>query len=65
MPSDHGDKPKRVVMAPPPSHPGLQTNVLDVECAVDEDVEWLWTETPNGRFVSGYHIIPRLPKPNR
>ena len=65
MSSDPGDKPKRMVVAPPPSHPGLQATVLDVECAVDEEGEWLWTETPNGRFFSCYHIIPRLPKRNR
>jgi len=57
------DKPRRLVIAPPPSHPGLHATVLNVECAADEDIEWHWTETPNGRFVSGYHLVPRLPKP--
>jgi hypothetical protein len=37
---------RRLVTAPPPSHPDLHTKVLNVECADDEDVEWLWTETP-------------------
>jgi hypothetical protein len=52
-------KPRRVVMAPPPSHPALAGTVLDVECAEDEDVEWLWTETPAGRCVSGYRLVSR------
>jgi len=51
---------RRLVTAPPPSHPGLHTTVLNVECADDEDVEWLWTETPEGRFVSDYQLVPRL-----
>ena len=46
-----------------PSHPGLHSAVLNVECADDEDVEWLWTETPDGRFVSGYQLVPRLKLP--
>ena len=53
-------EPRRVVAAPPPSRPGLSAAVLDVECAEDEDVEWLWTETSGGRFVSGYRIVPRV-----
>jgi hypothetical protein len=63
MPSEPDDKPRRVVIAPPPSHPGLQATVLDVECAADEEVEWLWTDTPDGRFISGYQIIPRISLP--
>jgi hypothetical protein len=35
--------------------------MLNVDCSQDEDVEWLWTETPAGRFVSGYRIVPRVP----
>jgi hypothetical protein len=50
---------RRVVAAPAPSHPGLRSSVLNVNCAEDEDVEWQWTETPAGRFVSGYNIVPR------
>jgi hypothetical protein len=53
----------RVVAAPSPSHPGLHSAVLNVECADDEDVQWLWAETPNGRFVSGYQLVPRLKLP--
>ncbi|MGC1520101.1 MAG: hypothetical protein WA803_01065 [Steroidobacteraceae bacterium] len=50
----------RVVAAPAPSHPELHSTVLNVDCAQEEDVEWLWTETPAGRFVSGYRIVPRV-----
>jgi len=54
---------RRLVTAPPPSHPRLQSAVLNVECTNNEDVEWLWTETPDGRFVSGYQLVPRLKLP--
>lgn len=59
--SDEGSKRKRrrVVPAPPPSNPRLHATVLSVECAEDEEVEWLWTETAEGRFVSGYRLVPR------
>lgn len=50
---------RRVILAPSSSHPGLPTVVLDVECAEDEDIEWLWTETPEGRYVSGYRLVSR------
>ena len=53
-------KRKRVVPAPAPSSPRLRSAVLNVECAEDEDVEWQWTETIEGRFVSGYRIVPRI-----
>jgi hypothetical protein len=54
---------RRVVAAPAPSHPGLFCSVLNVDCADDEDVEWHWTETSAGRFVSGYTIVPRRVNP--
>ncbi len=50
---------RRVVAAPTPSHPDLRSTVLNVHCAEDEDVEWTWTETPHGRFVSGYRLVVR------
>ena len=52
--------PRRIVTAPEPSNPRLHSTVLDVECGEDEPVEWHWTETPEGRFVSGYNIVQRL-----
>jgi hypothetical protein len=44
---------RRVVPAPPASNPRLYSTVLSVECTEDEEVEWQWTETAEGRFVSG------------
>jgi hypothetical protein len=52
--------PRRIVTAPAPSNPRLYSTVLDVECGENETVEWHWTETPEGRFVSGYSIVQRL-----
>jgi hypothetical protein len=57
-----GGKRRRIVVAPSPSNPRLRGAVLDVECTADEDVEWQWTETPEGRFVSGYRIVLRARK---
>jgi hypothetical protein len=37
--------------------------LLNVDCADHEDVEWQWTETAEGRFVSGYRIVPRQVTP--
>jgi hypothetical protein len=33
--------------------------LLDVECAENEDVVWLWTDTDAGSVVSGYQVVPR------
>lgn len=60
---DSHRKTRRVVPAPPPSNPRLYSTVLSVECAEDEEIEWQWTETAEGRFVSGYRLVPRLPNP--
>jgi hypothetical protein len=49
----------RIVPAPQPTHPGLRPLVLDVECAENEEVVWLWTETAGGSVVSGYQLVPR------
>lgn len=50
---------RRIIPAPAPSHPDLRSTLVNVYCAADEDVEWQWTETPNGRYVSGYRLVPR------
>jgi hypothetical protein len=57
---DSNRKRRRVVAAPPPSNPHLHSTILSVECAEDEEIEWHWTETTEGRFVSGYRLVPRL-----
>jgi hypothetical protein len=62
MSNSESSKP-RVVMAPEPSRPELRSNLLNVNCAEDEDVEWQWTETLAGRFVSGYRIVARVDPP--
>ena len=62
-PPDPHRKRRRIVPAPAPSNPRLQAPVLSVECAEDQDVQWQWTATAEGRFVSGYQLVPRLPKP--
>jgi hypothetical protein len=49
----------RRVTAPSSSNPALRSFVLDVECAENEEVLWLWTETAAGSFVSGYQLVPR------
>jgi len=56
---DSNLKTRRLVPAPPPSNPRLYSTVLSVECAEDEEIEWQWTETAEGRFVSGYRLVPR------
>jgi hypothetical protein len=33
--------------------------VLSVELSADEDVQWNWTHTPKGSYVSGYTIIKK------
>jgi hypothetical protein len=55
-------KPRRVLTARLSSHPDLQSVFHSVECAEDEDVEWLWTEVATGRFVSGYQLVSRPPQ---
>jgi hypothetical protein len=50
---------RRIVPAPAPSHPDLRSTVTNVYCAENEDVEWTWTETPHGRYVSGYRLVVR------
>ena len=56
-------KRRRLVVTPASSNPRLPSTVLNVECAEDEDVQWQWTQTAEGRFVSGYRIVPRGNKP--
>ena len=53
---------RHLVVTPAPSTPRLRSAVRNIECAEDEDVEWDWTQAPEGRFVSGYRVVPRLSK---
>jgi hypothetical protein len=43
----------------PASDPRTHSTILDVSCAWDEEVNWHWTMTAQGRFVSGYSIVRR------
>ena len=52
-------RPRRIVAAPSPTNPSLRAMFLNVECAEDEDVVWLWTDTVAGSVVSGYQVVPR------
>jgi hypothetical protein len=53
----------RWVTAPQSSLPGSPA-VQGVAIAPGEDVQWLWTHTPNGSYVSGYSIFrPPTHKP--
>lgn len=52
-------RPRRIVTAPPPTHPSLRPQLLDVECADNEEIIWAWTDTGAGSVVSGYRVVPR------
>ncbi len=51
--------PRRIVTAPPPTDPSLRPIILDVECAENEEVVWVWTDTGAGSVVTGYQVVPR------
>ncbi len=51
-------KPVRWVAAPQSSLPGAPA-VQGVMLAANEDVQWSWTHTTNGSYVSGYSIVRR------
>jgi hypothetical protein len=52
----------RWVTAPQSSLPGAPA-VQGVALAPGKDVEWFWTHTPSGSYVSGYNIVrARTPK---
>lgn len=50
----------RVVHAPAPELVAGQlppNRVVSVTLRSGEDVEWIWTSAPGGRYVSGYRIL--------
>lgn len=50
----------RVALAPEPELTAGQlapNRVLSVKLKPGEEVEWLWTSIPGGRYVSGYQIV--------
>jgi hypothetical protein len=53
-------KKTRTVTAPQPEGVPLPTHVISVELAADEDVQWQWTHTTDGKsIVTGYTIIKK------
>ena len=53
----------RTVIAPQPMLSGTPppNQVIEVQLAEDEEVEWTWTTLPGGqRYVSGYTIHEKL-----
>jgi hypothetical protein len=48
-------KPKHLVEAPKPTFHEAPT-VLSVQLVEDEEVQWIWTHTSKGSYVSGYTI---------
>lgn len=50
----------RIVPAPMTCSPQLRPTILDVVCGLNEEVEWHWTMTDRGPFVSGYSIVRRI-----
>ena len=50
---------RRIVTAPPPTNPSLRAMLLDVECAENEEVVWVWSDTCAGSLVTGYQVVPR------
>jgi hypothetical protein len=57
-------KPKHVVAAPAAVGRGAVNRINSVMPSEDEDVQWIWTSTPEGgRFVSGYTLLPRVAQP--
>lgn len=60
MPLSPETRKSRTVNAPPPVGRGVVNRIDSVIVFEDEDVEWEWTNAPDGtRFVSGYTIVPR------
>jgi hypothetical protein len=55
------EKPKRSVEAPKPTFQGALVVFTNVLLAEDEDVQWSWTHTAKGSYVSGYQIIKKEP----
>ncbi len=54
----------RIVPAPMTTDPRLRSTLLDVVCGLTEEVDWHWTMTDRGPFISGYSIVRRV-RPGR
>lgn len=49
--------------APPQSTPPGTGTIHGVWCWPNEDVEWEWTHTLGGSYISGYKIKPKEVRP--
>ena len=57
---------RRMVYAPRPEHGTKLPAVISVELDEDENVEWTWTHTADGKsIVTGYIITKRTDKPRQ
>jgi hypothetical protein len=54
--NQHLGSKERLELAPHPTHPDLSNYVDSVLCASNETINWIWTDTANGSFVSGYEL---------
>jgi hypothetical protein len=51
---------KRVVEAPA-AQLAQPNRILSVVLSPDEDVQWIWSHSWDGGYVSGYHIVKAAP----
>jgi len=57
---------KRTAYAPQPECRSTPPAVISVELDEDEDIEWIWTHTSDGKsVVTGYTITKRTDKPGK
>ena len=57
---------KRTVYAPQAEHNSSPPAIISVELNEDEDVEWIWTHTADGKsVVTGYIITKRADEPRQ
>lgn len=52
---------KQWVKAPEPTFRGPPIVYTSVRVAADEEVQWDWTHTSEGSYVSGFKIVKRNP----
>ncbi|MEQ8970489.1 MAG: hypothetical protein RIE73_08845 [Coleofasciculus sp. C1-SOL-03] len=48
----------RVIYAPPPTDSSIPASIFSIQIKDDEDVEWYWTQLPDGnRVVTNYQLV--------
>lgn len=48
----------RVIYAPPPTDSSIPPSIFSIQIKDDEDVEWYWTQLPDGnQVVTNYQLI--------